>query len=98
MPKVIPRTFSGEVDANGYPEDPGAWLKHYQYVTNTNRWDSDMKKIANIPLSFTSEAEIWYSIYKDWINEDQHTWVEFRDKFIELFCPVDYQEELEERL
>ena len=70
MPKPMARQFSGEVDASGHAEDPGMWLEHFQLVAWSNGWDTDEKKIMNIPISFIGEVKTWYMVNADWINEN----------------------------
>src|SRR5215212_2891957 len=98
MPKPVARQFSGEVDASGYAEDPGMWLEHFQLVARSNAWDTDDKKITNVPISFIGEAETWYMVNAAWINGNGRKWDEIKDRFIQRFRPNNYQEELEERL
>ena len=64
MGKTQPRPFSGEANAYGQIEDPAAWLEHYEDVCIMNGWMTDADKIRNVSITFTGEAETFYSISK----------------------------------
>src|SRR3954467_6342537 len=98
MAKVSPRCFSGEVDAAGRAEDPSAWLDHFKLVSTVNGWIDDELKLRNAPVYFTKEAEDWYAVHRRWTQDENRSWREFREEFINRFRPANFQEELEERV
>src|SRR4051812_48834081 len=96
--KINPRTFSGEIDANGKAEDPGTWIDHYDLVSISNGWRSDKEKLQHLPIYLTGEAEDWFAVNRTWIQDKDRNWEELRVRFTERFRPSNYDEELEERL
>ena len=98
MGKFNARSFSGEIDASGKAEDPSTWLDHFEMVGTMNGWEDDKSRLRSIAIYFTSEAEDWYLVNRGWVNTEGRKWSEFRARFIERFRPVNFQEELEERI
>ena len=62
MVKVLPRTYTGEVDASHAAEDPGTWLAHFEMLCGTNGWADDAAKLCNFPPFLAGEAEDWYMV------------------------------------
>ena len=98
MVKVQARIFSGEENEQDMAEDPGRWIKHFEITCGPNNWANDADKIVNFPVFLTGEAEDWYLVNEEWVNENNRTWVQVKGRFIERFRPANYQEEIEDRL
>jgi len=79
-------------------EDPGVWLGHYLRICKSNDWTTNAQKLAHVSTSLVGEAEAWYEINAEWIEDDTTTWGDFADQFTSRFRPSDFAEELEERL
>ena len=76
------RNYTGIVDLSGFTEDPEAWAKHYLRVCKKNGWNEDDKKLSNISLYLTHEAETWYDVHTEWIEGKDQTWAEFLEQFV----------------
>src|SRR5271169_3474613 len=96
--KILPRKFTGEMRMDGYAEEPQAWLSHFNKISHVNGWKTDAERIAYVGIFLVGEAERWYDINSEWIEDENTTWVQFQEQFIERFRPLRYSEELEERL
>ena len=79
MPKATPRPFSGEVDLQGVSEEPATWLKHFNLVAQQNGWDDGPKKLQNLPIYLTGEAEQWYDVHGDEIVTEKWSWKTFEE-------------------
>ena len=75
--KVLPQRFTGEIGVDGYTEEPRAWLSHFNKVSHVNGWKTDAEKIAHVGVSLAGEAERWYDINCEWIEDENTTWLQF---------------------
>jgi hypothetical protein len=98
MGKERVRKFSGETTDAGRAEDPVEWINDYEHACYVNDWDTDRKQIQHLPFYLSGEAKIWYNIWRAWMNDEARRWLEAKEKFIERFLPVAYQQELIDRL
>src|SRR4051812_1797431 len=98
MVKIMARPFTGQEDENGFVEDPGRWVDHYNIVSLSNNWLDDDAKIRNFPVFLHDEAADWYDGEREWIGGENRTWAEVVARFVARFRPVDFLEEIEERL
>ena len=83
MVKIAPRVFTGEQDSSGNVEDPQTWLNHFNKVSTSNSWNTDVLKIQHFPVSLLGEAEAWYEINASWIEAVGTHWRTVQDRMIE---------------
>src|SRR3954463_1293968 len=94
MVKNPVRPFSGEVDPSGNVEDPEAWLDHFDMVSVSNGWNTDVLKKQHFPIYLTGEAEAWYKVNRAWINLPATTWAQVSALITTRFRPGDFMDEL----
>jgi hypothetical protein len=92
------RLFCGEKDPSGHVEDPETWLNHFERMSITNGWNTDIHKKQHFQVYLTGEAEAWYMVNQNLINNPTTTWQHVRGGMITRFRPDNYMEELEKRL
>src|SRR3954464_5440023 len=93
MVKAQVRLFSGERDPSGHVEDPETWLNHFEMMSVTNGWNTDILKKQHFPVYLTGEAEAWYMVYRAWINTAGTTWAQIKATMTTRFRPNNYAEE-----
>ena len=98
MVKATARMYSGESDAEGKMEDPGAWLDHYENICQVNGWNYDQDKMDKASLYLVGEADNWYRVNRSWIRSGYDTWADFREVFLKRFRPVNFLDDWEERI
>src|SRR5215218_7303252 len=98
MVKVQARKFSGEENKHGVVEEPGRWLKHFEITCGPNNWLDDEAKKLNFPVFLVGEAEDWYYVNEELINDVDTDWDNVKALFIDRFRPDNYQDEIEDRL
>src|SRR4051812_46648495 len=60
--------FCGEKDSSGHVEDPETWLNHFERMSITNGWSTDLQKKQHFQVYLTGEAEAWYMVNQKLIN------------------------------
>src|SRR4051812_21177823 len=95
MVKNPVRLFSGEEDAYGNVEDPQAWLDHFDMVSLSNGWNTDILKKQHFPVYLVGEAGTWYKVNRTWVNLAATTWAQVSASITIRFRPDNYMEELD---
>jgi hypothetical protein len=92
------RLFCGEKDSSSHVEDLETWVNHFERMSITNGWSTDLQKKQHFQVYLTGEAEAWYMVNQNLINNPTTTWQHVRGGMIAHFRPDNYMEELDKRL